>query len=317
MIPNDATAVALRQGWQAQQQSDEGEKPSLEGFWGRSVERVSVDDAQVDARLSDGQSITAGLLVVADGARSAVRQALGIASQTVDVQQMALVCNVACESPKQAAAFERFTSTGPLALLPLPSVDGAVAHYNLVWCGNPEQTSWRQGLSSEAFLSALNQAFGASLGRFTKIGRRQIFPLSITAAETLTAPRTVVLGNAAQALHPVAGQGFNLGLRDVATLYDVLENASDCGASAVVNAYAAQRQHDRAQTLAMTSVLARRTGFNASGLAASVFGFGLAAFDQLPPAKQALATRASGFQLGLPTLCQPLVTTHHKETVCV
>lgn len=319
VIPNDAIAVALRQGWQTQQKSGDVENNSLQGFWGRRVENVTLTDSHIVAALSDGQSITARLLVVADGARSAVRQGLGVASKTLDVQQMALVCNVACESPKQAEAFERFTSTGPLALLPLPSLhaDAAgAAHYNLVWCGNAEQTFLREGLSSSEFSLALNQAFGASLGRFTNIGRRQIFPLSITTADVLTAPRTVVLGNAAQALHPVAGQGFNLGLRDVATLFDVLEQADDCGVNRVTDAYAKQRQHDRAEILGITTALAQRTVFKSDGLAASVFGLGLAAFDQLPVAKQTLATRASGFQVGLPSLCKPLAVNHHKETIC-
>lgn len=303
VIPNDAITDALSTYF-----TEASSAPK--GYWGLSVvsaERVA-DKMQI--QLSNDEMITANLLVVADGARSTLRESFGISSRTIHTQQMAVVCNVACTQPLAGAAFERFTHNGPLALLPLSAsakTGSKRAHYNLVWCGSEAETQARMALDETDFAAALNNAFGAQLGRFIEIGTRQMFPLAITSANSIIDDRVVVIGNAAQALHPVAGQGFNLGLRDAATLCDVLSAAKDCGDKAGLQDYELRRRQDRSQMLALTSHLAGSTGFASDGLASAVFAAALGGFGQWRSASNFLATRASGFQADLPSLCAPSV----------
>lgn len=299
VIPNNAIGLALADAWASVADQN------LLSCWGQKVTAATVDKDQVSVTLSNDQTLRCNLLVVADGARSALREQLGIAATSVDTQQQALVANLAVQKPRPGYAYERFTAAGPMALLPLTNARaGKVeAQYNLVWCGSAEDAEARLALPDKEFVGQLNKSFGAALGEITGVGVRQCFPVGVTAADAIAGDRVVMLGNAAQALHPVAGQGFNLGLRDVATLVDILDSQADCGLTSVTYDYAKARQQDRQQMLGLTTHLATSTALPEQGVMATVFGLGLTGFGQLSGAKQALALRASGLQKNLPRLC--------------
>jgi len=180
--------------------------------------------AGVELNFADGGSTRCELLIVADGADSALREALGIAVQEQPYRQHALVANIAHARPHDGRAFERFTQQGPLAMLPLPA-EGGDNRSALVWTLSESEATQMQAAPAPDFLQCLQQRFGYRLGRLHKVGERHSYPLSLIRAREQVRSRVVVIGNAAHALHPVAGQGFNLALRDVAKLAAVLGNA--------------------------------------------------------------------------------------------
>jgi len=203
--------------------------------------------------------------------------------QTRDYRQIAVVGTVRVASPRPNMAWERFTSEGPLALLPL---GGARHELALVWCGQPAASQARLGLSDAEFLEALQQAFGSRLGRFTEIGPRASFPLGLNALQQVVNGRTAAIGNAAQTVHPVAGQGLNLGLRDAYALVDAL--AQHGATPEALDDFAARRAGDRRLTIASTDMLARAFTADFAPLGA-LRGLALAALDFVPPAKTWLA----------------------------
>ncbi|MGQ0429578.1 MAG: 2-octaprenyl-6-methoxyphenyl hydroxylase [Gammaproteobacteria bacterium] len=254
-----------------------------------------------------GGEVTARLVVAADGAQSAVRQALGIDATASDYGQHAIIAHVDTERFHEYTAYERFTSQGPIAVLPIGEGRSAV-----VWTLAPETARRTMELDDATFLLELQQAFGARLGRFTRVGRRQAYPLSLTRAGKLTAPRAVLVGNAAQGLHPVAGQGFNLGLRDVAALAELLAEecaargeAADPGAPALLQRYAEWRRPDREAVIRFTDSLVR--GFGPPLLPARALrATGLLAFDLLRPVKREFARRTMGLAGRQPRLVRGL-----------
>ena len=176
------------------------------------------DPVQVSYRQQDDvHPLSARLALIADGAQSAARAALGIGHETLDYGQSVLICNVEIGGPRDGWAFERFTPQGPLAMLPLGG-----RRYACVWTLDPNGAEATAGLDDDAFCAALQEAFGYRLGIIERSGARFVLPIRRTRAETLHRGRCIVIGNAANALHPVAGQGFNLALRDVAWLYEAL-----------------------------------------------------------------------------------------------
>jgi 2-octaprenyl-6-methoxyphenol hydroxylase len=251
------------------------------------------------------ERVSSQLLVAADGAHSAVRAAAGIAAQVEDYQQVALVANVAADQPHQDCAYERFTAQGPLALLPL--ADGSRA---LIWACAPERAAQLLRLPPAEYLTQLQRQFGWRAGRFLRLGRRGSYPLALSRAATPTGVRTVVIGNAAQALHPVAGQGFNLGLRDAAMLAEVLAGSGgDAGAPQLLADFAAWRARDRAGVVRFTDGLIRLFGSRRAGVGA-LRDLGLLLFDLSPPAKSALARVSSGFGGPAPRLARGLSLQH-------
>lgn len=187
----------------------------------------TIDDGepvQLRCRQQDqSRELQARLALIADGARSAARAALGIGHETLDYGQSVLICNVEIGTPRDGWAFERFTPQGPLAMLPLGG-----RRYACVWTLDPAGAEVTAALDDDDFCAALQQAFGYRLGSIERSGARFVLPIRRTRAETLHRGRCIVIGNAANALHPVAGQGFNLALRDVAWLYEALcERAAD------------------------------------------------------------------------------------------
>ncbi len=167
--------------------------------------------------LSSGRQISCSLLVAADGTASGCCRQLGLTERCHDVHQVAVIANIVTAEPHHHRAFERFTAHGPLALLPMS--DGRMS---LVWCMSPQQAGDVMQLSETAFLQRLQTMFGWRLGAMQKAGARTAYPLQIRQKNRPVSHRFVAVGNAAQTLHPVAGQGFNLGIRDVATLAELL-----------------------------------------------------------------------------------------------
>jgi 2-octaprenyl-6-methoxyphenol hydroxylase len=247
-----------------------------------------------------GQAIEARLVVAADGAQSAVRTALGIGASVADYRQHAIIAHVDTTRFHGYTAYERFTDTGPIAVLPI--VEGRSA---VVWTLATEAALRALALDDGAFLAGLQRAFGLRLGRFTRVGRRQAYPLALTQAERLTAPRAAVLGNAAQSLHPVAGQGFNLALRDVAMLAELLAEGGDPGAPERLARYAEWRAPDREAVVRFTDTLVRGFGLPLGPLGRAR-GQALALFDLLRPVKREFARRTMGLAGRQPRLARGL-----------
>ncbi|HES76923.1 MAG TPA: FAD-dependent oxidoreductase [bacterium] len=254
-----------------------------------------VDASGVTVRYACGdaeQRVHARLLVAADGAGSAVRTALGGEVQGRDYGQTAILARVEVEHAAARTAFERFTEEGPIALLPMGG-----QRYSLVWVTATDEVAARLALSDAEFLAQLGARFGMRLGRFVAVGARSIYALRTTTSEQITAPRLVILGNAAHALHPVAGQGLNLCLRDIRALLGELSQAQqegrDIGGAEVMAAYAASRAPDYAKSYPVMDVLAR--GFTDAVPVPKLFkGLALAALDALPPLRKRFVRQMMG-----------------------
>ncbi len=244
-------------------------------------------------------TITARLLVVADGANSTIRAALGVEATTWDYEQTAIIVNVETQRPHDGVAYERFTPSGPIAVLPIGERRCAV-----IWTLAPETAQRTLALDDAAFLSLLQESFGFRLGRFLRVGKRAAYPLSLTRAHERIGPRVVIIGNAAQGLHPIAGQGFNLGLRDVATLAEVIaDDLAHVGEPAPLERYDEWRRTDRRSIIAFTDGLVRLFG-NPLLPVKLLRDVGMLLFDLTPPAKDAFAALSMGVSGRLPRLAR-------------
>ena len=245
-------------------------------------------------------AFTASLLVVADGGRSELRDALGIGATIRDYRQRAIASVVEARAPREYAAFERFTSGGPVALLPMGG-----ARYGLVWCCGGERADRLAALPERAFVEALDAVFADRLGGFASAGERTVFGLRFARADATVAERVALIGNAANHLHPVAGQGFNLGMRDAACLTEVVAagGREGCapGDAQVLERYRRWRAPDHARVACFTDALVNVFCSRFSP-AAPLRAPALAALDLAPPLKRALARRATGFAGKVPRL---------------
>jgi 2-octaprenyl-6-methoxyphenol hydroxylase len=241
---------------------------------------ASLDEGtdEVVLHLDDGRDIHASIAVQAEGGLFG-EQAEKL--QTRDYGQSAVIARVSASAPIAHRAFERFTDEGPLALLPQDGPDGH--QYALVWCVRPERAQHLLDLGEDAFLGELGEAFGERLGAFTRVSERVAFPLGLNADPRVTG-RTVAIGNAAQTLHPVAGQGLNLGLRDAAVLARALARGLD---PAALDRFNAERERDRGTIIRATDTMARM--FAGKGPQQALFGLALAALDTVKPARLMLA----------------------------
>ncbi|MFU9135544.1 2-octaprenyl-6-methoxyphenyl hydroxylase [Erwinia tasmaniensis] len=257
------------------------------------VAAISRSQTSISVTLDNGESLEARLLVAADGSHSSVAAACGIQWQQQDYQQVAVIANVSTEQPHQGRAWERFTEHGPLALLPM-----SAGRSSLVWChplaDKPQVDAW----SDTRFLSELQRAFGWRLGRFTQVGQRHSYPLRLQAASQHTSHRLALVGNAAQTLHPIAGQGFNLGLRDVMSLAETVAAAwrtgQDVGSYATLQQYQQRRQPDARATIGITDALVRLFANRYTPLVAGR-NLGLLAMDSVPLMRNLLAERTLGW----------------------
>lgn len=258
----------------------------------RVVDIARADDGwcvRVDA--GDGaRTIHARLLVGADGSRSTVREALGIEADVHDYRQTLIVATVVPERDPEGRAYERFTDDGPVALLPL---GGGKA--GLVLTVAADRAEAVAGMRDDAFAAFAQRRFGWRLGRLARPGRRFVHPIQRVAAKGVTAPRAVLIGNAAQTVHPVGAQGFNLGLRDALTLAELVAAAEDPGNDALLETYARRRAPDREGVMAMSHGLIRLACLEQPWLA-PLRTLGMLAFDRLPPLRHAMMRRGMGFR---------------------
>ena len=265
------------------------------------LDALTVAGDAIELRLLDGTLLRTRLVVAADGAGSRVRELLGIGSERRDYEQSAIVTAVRTRRPHRGCAYERFTPDGPIALLPKGTEPNRCS---LVWTTPAAQVEARMGWSDEEFTAHAEAAFGERLGAFVELGRRQAHPLARVMSDQLQAPRVLFAGNAAQSLHPVAAQGFNLGLRDVAALIETLVDAGDdCGADAVLQHYAEQRQQDRQRVADFTDRIVRVFSNRVPGVR-GLRHLGLLALDLAPPLKQAVMWQNLGLGTAAPRLAR-------------
>lgn len=245
-------------------------------------------------------NLSAQLLVGADGGQSTVRKLLDIPQQVTEYGQTALVTTVRAGLPHLNTAYERFTEQGPLALLPV-----AGRQLSVVWTRGHEQAEALMAGGEAEFMAELQACFGYRLGELKLAAPRRAFPLSLIRAESMVSGRAVIVGNAVHQLHPVAGQGFNLGMRDVVELAERLlnqrQNQGDIGSAELLSAYARQRVADHGKTISFTDNVVRI--FSNDWLpVAALRNTGLAFLDHLPFAKKLLARHAMGLAKPLPRL---------------
>lgn len=266
---------------------------------------LTQDSAGVAATIRDAlgtQTLRAPLLVGADGGRSQVRTFIGVQTQNKPYSQVAIVSTVTPALPHGNIAYERFTADGPLAFLPMTDNRCAV-----VWSTPSTQVEARLGLPEAEFLAQLERGLGERLGALTRLGRRAHYPLARLQVQDAARGRTVLVGNAAHTVHPVAGQGFNLGLRDIAVLAEMLADAartrSDLGAPDLLTRYAARRRRDHVAVGAFTDGLIRLFS-NRFGPLVLARNLGLLAVEASPWAKRALLRRTMGLSGDLPRLAR-------------
>ena len=275
------------------------------------LEQVAIEPEAACAMVRFGEERTvelrAQLLVAADGARSPVREQLGIAALRWDYGQQAVIANVTPGLLHDNVAYERFTEDGPVALLPMSENRCAV-----VCTVNEAEVPAVMALDDAGFLALLSERFGDRLGPLLRVGRRQAYPLFLLKAREHARARVALIGNAAHTLHPIAGQGFNLGIRDVAALAEVIADARrtgrDIGDLAVLNRYADWRRWDQRQTIAFTEAL-NRLFANPLWPVRAARNLGLLAFDLCPPLKHGFARQAMGLDGRLPKLARGLALT--------
>jgi len=277
-----------------------------------SVKQLANSDAYATLKvMMAGQEhiLSTPLVVAADGGQSTLRDQAAINSSATDYGQCAIVANLTPDKDPAGVAFERFTPDGPIALLPLSPTPDGTPRCGLVWTRSPADAERLMALDEQAFMAEAQACFGQRLGRFRKIGKRHSYPLQLIRAEEQVRPRLVLIGNAAHTLHPIAGQGFNLGLRDVATLAQVIADAlrtgADIGTLVTLEPYAQWRARDQRQVIGFTHFLVQ--GFSSRFLPLALArNIGLVAMDILPPLKQGLARHAMGLAGKLPRLARGL-----------
>ena len=250
------------------------------------------------------QSLNTRLVVAADGGNSSVRKLMGIDAEQYDYQQTAVTANVTTESPHNNVAYERFTSQGPLAILPMQD-----NRCSLVWTWPTDKVKEILDLDDEQFLIRLQDSFGNRLGKFIQAGKRSSYPLKLVKATTQVKRRVALIGNAAHTLHPIAGQGFNLGMRDVAALAQVIveENRAnrDFGLLRALQPYQQWREQDHRRIIGFTDNLVKifSNRFAPLALARNI---GLLATDVTPSMKHLLAQHTMGLAGKLPKLVRGL-----------
>jgi 2-octaprenyl-6-methoxyphenol hydroxylase len=268
-------------------------KPCIVGM---ELQLSGMKDTDADDQGSENITVSASLVVLAEGGRSALSEQLGISHQHTAYEQSALIANVAFSEPHEGRAYERFTPKGPLALLPLAS------HKNqhraaLIWTHASTDIEDIAAMNDSELLARLQQDFGYRLGTFTRIGKRAVYPLALQVAQEQIRPALVLLGNVAHSLHPVAGQGFNLALRDAMALAhniaDSVRKGVSPGSFAQLQNYLQAVQPDQRYTITFSDYMTRLFSSD-NTLLAWVRKSGMVSIDLLPPLKHQLSRQAMG-----------------------
>lgn len=256
-----------------------------------AMQAVDLADGRSGYRLTlnDESLLDCDLAVLADGGRSGLREQLGVTVKTTEYEQSALIANVSIGKAHGGQAFERFTDDGPMAFLPLADNRSA-----LVWTRQGDDAQRLLALDDRAFLAELQNTFGYRLGALRKVGARHVYPLALVEAQEQVRPHLVILGNAAHSLHPIAGQGYNLALRDVQTLAEVLLAGPDVpGDFASLQQYYTRQELDQSLTVGFSDRVTRLFSTD-EPLLATGRSLGLLGLDMLPPAKRWFARQAMG-----------------------
>ncbi|MEJ2693091.1 MAG: 2-octaprenyl-6-methoxyphenyl hydroxylase [Candidatus Thiodiazotropha sp.] len=284
-------------------QRDLAEQPEIEFICPARLTsfRVEPDLVRVDLRQGESaKQISARLLVAADGGDSQVRQLLSIPLREREYGQTAIIANLTASRPQEGIAYERFTDSGPLAMLPMTE-----DRISMVWSARDDQVERLMARGDAGFLEDLQTRFGYRLGRFESIGRRFAYPLRLRQATEQVRPRVALIGNAAHTIHPVTGQGFNLGLRDVAVLAELISDAArlrqDPGDMSLLQRYAQWRSRDQNAVATITDTLARLFA-NPLGPLRVARNLGLLGLDGLPSLKHLVARQFMGINGRLPRL---------------
>ena len=257
-----------------------------------SIDTVKWQQSHVDISLHSGVLLSTKLLLGCDGVNSPCRTFANIESSQTSYRQSALITNVSTEIAHQNIAYERFTETGPIAMLPLSK-----SRCSLVWTLTPQLAEKMLLLDDTDFKVALEQAFGSWLGAITKVGKRDVYPLNLVQAKTQIYHRMALVGNASHTIHPIAGQGFNLGVRDVEQLAQLIktaqQNGDDIGGFSLLTQYQQQRSIDQQQVITLTDSLV--TLFS-NQLPPLVIGrsIGLKVLNYLSPLKKVLVKKTMG-----------------------
>lgn len=290
----DALGHVIPNAWIGRVLHQHLERLSLQWHCPARVESIRAQAGGHRLVLSNGSDLTAALTVLADGGRSGLKEALGIDSQASSYEQTAVITTVEVSRPHGGVAYERFTPAGPLALLPLRG-----QRMELVWTHPQGSEQDRLGLADGDFLAALQRTFGDRVGRFRRLGQRHHYPLSLVTAEEPVRPGLAVLGNAAHALHPVAGQGFNLALRGVTDLVEALEHGLARGQSpgdiSLLKDFEHRRMVDRHNVIRFSDGLIRLFGID-HPLLSHARAAGLVGLNMVGPLRRTLARRAMGIE---------------------
>ena len=267
---------------------------------------ITLADNGAAVMLKDGRLLQARLLVGADGADSGVRRIAGIETQSLNLNQKGIVATVTTEKPHEQIARQRFLATGPLAFLPLDEPHTC----SIVWSADTARADQLRALDDTGFISELQKAFGESLGKIQTIGARAGFPLALSNARAYTAPHLALVGDAAHTVHPLAGQGVNLGFLDAATLAEVLLDAvasqKDVGAHAVLRRYERWRKGDNLAMVSLTGGF-RYLFSNDLPVVSQLRNWGLSLTDAATPVKNLIMRRASGLEGDLPKLAKRIL----------
>ncbi len=279
-----------------------GALPPLRHLAPASVEALEPAPGATLARLADGRTVRARLAVAADGARSRLREAAGIETVRWSYEQTGIVCTVAHERAHRGIAHERFLPAGPFAILPMTG-----DRSSLVWTERASLAPALLEAPPAVFARELARRFGDFLGALEPVGPRWSYPLALTHAKRYVAPRLALAGDAAHAIHPLAGQGFNLGIRDAAVLAELVVDRArlglDIGGSDVLTRYQRRRRFDSVVLIAVTDGLNRLFSNESQGLRL-IRDAGLAAVNELPPVKRFFMRHAMGLAGDLPRLAR-------------
>lgn len=275
-------------------------EPGIQAYWNCTLSGFEGEIAGAQLMLEGGQVLDARLAIAADGRGSALRRFAGIGMRAVDYKQTAIVCAVTHEHPHDGIAHERFLNGGPFAILPM--TDGPTGEHrsSIVWTERRSLAEHLLTLDRQMLTAELARRFGGFLGKLSIQGDTWSYPLSVTAAKRLTGPRLALVGEAAHGMHPIAGQGFNVSVRDIESLSQSVSKAvsmgQDPGSDALLRAYAKRRWPDIAAMLAATDGLNRLFMSNLPPVALGR-RLGIAAVDRIPPLKRQFQRHAMGLGL--------------------